>query len=211
MSVKVEAVGLDEFEAFFKSVPDRAATAASRALNDVAGGSGLAVLRRDITEEVNFPTGYVNNDRLKFSSRATPTRLEARISARQRPTSLARFSLPGTAVGGRKGVQVQVHRGRMKVLKRAFLIKLRAGGQLDDENYNLGLAVRLKPGERLTNSQGAVRLTRGSAGGADNVWLLYGPSVDQVLHDVAVRDTPTILRSVSLEFLRQWKLLGSKS
>jgi hypothetical protein len=204
MSVKVEAEGLGEYERFFAAIPDRANQAASRALNDVAGGSGLAILRTDIQDEVAFPTGYVNQDRLYFSQRATPQRLEARITGRQRATSLARFALPGTVVGGKGGVQVQVHRGRIKLMKNAFLVNLRAG---TDDGGNLGLAIRLKPGERLANTQGAVRLTRGNRPG-DNVWLLYGPSVNQVLRDVATRDTPAILRNVSLEFLRQWQLLG---
>ena len=67
-------------------------------------------------------------------------------------------------------------------------------------NGNIGLAVRLKDGELPINTHSEVML-------ADNVWLLYGPSVDQVLSGVADDVAPGIQRSLSKQFLRQFARL----
>lgn len=207
MSVSIEASGLKDFEDALLFAPQAANQAASLALNDVGGGTGLAVLRMDIQDAVNFPAGYVNTDRLGVSQTATPTRLELRIGARQRGTSLARFAAPGTIVGGRNGVQVQVRKGSTKIMRRAFLIRLRAGSSVASDNFNLGLAIRLNKGERVAGSQAAVKLS-----GRDNVYLLYGPSVDQVLAGVAGKDADQILSMIGVEFGRQFsRLTGFKS
>lgn len=206
MSVSLEVSGLKDFEEALLFAPKAANQAAALALNDIAGGSGLAVLRADIQTEVNFPDGYVNNDRLALSQRATDTRLEVRIGARRRGTSLARFAAPGTIVGSRTGVSVQVKRGSSKIMRRAFLIRLRAGSSIASDNFNLGLAIRLNKGERLAGSQAAVKLS-----GRDNVYLLYGPSVDQVLAGVAGKDADQILSMIGVEFGRQFsRLTGFK-
>ena len=78
-------------------------------------------------------------------------------------------------------------------MDQAFLVRLK--------NNNIGLAVRLKPGEVLQNSEKAVRLD-------NNVYLLYGPSVDQVFRSVADDKTPKILSDVTAEFLRQFARLS---
>ena len=80
-------------------------------------------------------------------------------------------------------------------MDQAFLVRLK--------NNNIGLAVRLKPGEVLQNSEKAVRLD-------NNVYLLYGPSVDQVFRSVADDITPSIQQSVSRQFFRQFTRLSSR-
>jgi hypothetical protein len=88
---------------------------------------------------------------------------------------------------------VQIKPGRIVELPRAFLLTLRNG--------NVGLGIRLKPGETLQHTIGAKLITSGPLAG---VALLYGPSVDQVFRSVAVEITPELLNELELEFLRQF-------
>lgn len=193
MSISLEVTGLDEIEQALLAIPQRATDAARIALNDTMSGPGLVLLRTDTQEEVNFPAGYVDKEKLYLKQRAQNNKLEVRIAARARATSLARFAQAGTKVNGKAGVNVQVHRGKTIYLKRAFLIKLRSGATALD---NIGLAIRLKPGERLQNSDKAINLGK-------NLYLLYGPSVDQVLYGVATKDTQQVLGMIGVEFRRQ--------
>jgi hypothetical protein len=134
---------------------------------------------------------------------ASPSRLEAVISARQRPTSLARFATGGNV--DQEGVSVRVKAGKTQRLKRAFLVRLRQGTMLDSENFNLGLAVRIPGGEAAvrnkTDKSRMVHL-------AKDVFLLYGPSVDQVFKTVSVTETPHVLNEIESEFYRQFARLA---
>lgn len=184
---------VDYVEAFPKAAP----MAARIALNDVADGEGLAILRRDVEAQVAFPVGYLNDQRLGVTSRARDSSLSVTISGRQRATSLARFARGQTIAGTRGGgVTVSVHPGKSKRIKRGWLVSLKRGNA---DGGNLGLAIRLKPGESLRNKN-KVPMTKLD----DNVYLLYGPSVDQVFRDVAVDDAPEILQKVEREFFRQF-------
>ena len=71
-------------------------------------------------------------------------------------------------------MQVQVKPGTTKVIPRAFLLRLRAGTAEIDTKATLGLAIRLKPGEKLAGAY-AKKMN------ASGLYLLYGPSVDQAL------------------------------
>lgn len=156
------------------------------------------MIRRDILNEVAFPRDYLTPDRLRVAQNAKPGNLEAIIKARQRPTSLARFATSGTSLGSRAkiGVRVQVKRGGNSVVfKTGWLVSLRNG--------NIGLAVRLKPGQSIGNRNESVK----SWLVPDKVALLYGPSVDQVFRDVSEKTAAPIGRLVSQEFLRQFDRL----
>lgn len=154
---------------------------------------------REIRRQVNFPASYLSpsGERLSVSQRATDTRLEGTITGRWRPTSLARFAknTDPKAARRRGGVTVAVKPGSAKFLKGAWLVRLRAGKEKTDTQFNLGLAMRLKPGESLRNSRGAVRLD-------NNVWLLYGPSVSQVFSTVRDDLTPETMAFLEQEFER---------
>lgn len=127
---------------------------------------------RDIAEQVAYPGSYLSpsGERLFVRQRATRSNPTARIVAIDRPTSLARFAT-GRTKGA--GVSVRVSPGRTRYLRKAFLIRLRSGSQSIDTKANLGLAVRLRPGERIQNKN----IMRPFGGG---LYLLYGPSVGQV-------------------------------
>ena len=187
-------------EGYLEAAPENTRKAASMAMNDVIGGAGLARYRRAISDQINFPAGYLNDERFGMDQRARPDNLVASLVARQRPTSLARFATGG-AVGQSGGVSVSVKRGgASKTFKSGFLVRLKAGSALDG---NIGLAVRLKPGQQL-NKRDQTNMVHLEA----NVVLLYGPSIDQVLNtSVAEAETPEVLDATATEFYRQFARL----
>lgn len=178
-----------------QSIPGVTDKAASLAINTVATRSGMTLLRRSILDDIAFPKDYLTDDRLGVRRKANPQHLEAVISARPRPTSLARFVQPGTPLGSRAriGLRVRVSKKSSGTTfgKYAWLTRL--------NNGNIGLALALKPGETLDNRYGEPAwLVPG------RVALLYGPSVDQVFRHVSADDAPQIAQMVNAEFLRQF-------
>ena len=112
------------------------------------------------------------------------------ITGRQRPTSLARFVV-GARTAGTRNPSVAVKPGRTSRMGRSFLIKLRGGASGD----NLGLAVRTEAGR---SPSGAYRPTKIS----ENLWLVYGPSVDQVFRSVREDIGPELATYLRGEFSR---------
>jgi hypothetical protein len=203
----VEIQGLPDFQKFLAIAPEKATEAARIAINQTAERKGLKMAKEAMQAQVNFPRGYFseidsrsNKPKFGISYRATDKNLAAGITARQEPTSLSRFSpqrASFTRGQHRRGtpIRVAVNPGGGSTLDRAFFLPLRSG--------NIGLGIRLKNGETLTNTTGAKLITSGPLKG---VALLYGPSVDQVFRSVAVDIAPVILESLALEFLRQFEL-----
>ncbi len=204
MNPLIEVRGIADLDRYLGLAPKAAVESARIALNQTASRKGLVTLREAMEEQVNFPNGYLTDPkRFGVSKRATNADLEARIRARARPTSLARFATGGSIIGARTAgstVSVRVNPGRNKRLQGAFLIRLRAGqGPVTDEAFNLGLAVRLKKGETIHNKTRMVPFGGG-------LYLLYGPSVDQVFQTVAGEKSVEILDLITEEFLRQFEL-----
>lgn len=153
----------------------------------------MTLIRRSILDDVAFPKDYLTDDRIGLRKKARPGDLEAVISARHRPTSLARFAAPGTSLGSRAriGVKVRVKPGKTVVLRQSWLVTLRNG--------NIGLAVRVKPGETFAGRNETPNwLVPG------RVALLYGPSIDQVFRDVSQETAEPIGRMVLQEYFRQF-------
>lgn len=129
-----------------------------------------AASARSMEQQINFPRGYLTgkDGRLTISKFASGSDLEGRVRGRDRPTSLARFvrgplPLPQKGKPRPAGVTVEVKPGLAKRMPGAFAIRLKNG--------NIGLAVRTKDGK--PPSRGAKQIDTG-------LFLLYGPSVDQV-------------------------------
>ncbi|EBI5392062.1 hypothetical protein DRC10_23480 [Salmonella enterica] len=207
MSVNVLAIGSDELKGYLEQVPEIANNSIRMAINSVAAGKGMTLIKKSMTDEIAFPTGYLNADRLKLTKRATTSNLEAVIVGRKRATSLARFVTGGAMVTNSKrpgGVQVRVKKGKTTYLKNAFLVRLNKGASLTEDQYNVGLAVRLSAGESLSNkrSQHKSWLVPG------RVALLYGPSVDQVFAEVSGTVAPKIGDMVAAEFHRNFARLS---
>lgn len=206
MADDLYAVIVEGFELVgdIERLPKKVLESARIAVNDAAR-SGYAQAGREIVRQVAFPARYVTgkSGRMQISQFATSANLEARITARARPTSLARFNKGSKRIGQRGGVRVEVKPGSVQRLPGAFLIKLRAG-RGDGENFNVGVAVRTKNGRP---PPGYKPLPIGK-----NLWLLYGPSVQQVLYSertrggVAAQITPDIEKKLEAEFWRQMDL-----
>jgi hypothetical protein len=142
-----------------------------------------------IREDLNFPARYLSQ-RLTVTERAHGSSLSAKISGRDRPTSLARFASNRNQAPGKAGVRVQVGLAA-KMMKRAFLMKL--------ANSNLGLAMRLKEGERIANKKQLVKVGKG-------LYLLYGPSIDQAFSMVIPGQEAGTAEFLEREFLRLMEL-----
>ena len=179
--------------------------AAVRAINKIAR-DGRAEAARLIRSEVNLPARYVSpgEGRLAVLRQANSNNLEARISARGRATSLARFVV-GAAKPNKPGLYIEVSPGKVRFLRRAFLIRLKQGSNpITDTKFNLGLAVRLRPGDTLKNKITARRVEKG-------LYVLYGPSVSQVFrandgNGIANEMTPGLADKLEAEFLRLLRL-----
>lgn len=161
---------------------------------------------QDIREQVAFPASYLapSAKRLFVSTKATKASpFEAVISGRDRPTSLARFTNQKPLGGGQRHrggqVAVTVKPGVRRYIKRAFLITL--------NNSNVGLAVRTDGGPP-NNAYAPKEIGK-------NLWLLYGPSVDQVLSaasnggGIYEEIVPETLDFLNDEFNRQLDLLNA--
>lgn len=185
--------GLNETR-MLSSIEPHILKAAAQAINRTADRTRTAAAR-EITRQVALPASYLNpsQGRLVVSRKASPADLRAVISARTRPTMLARFASGGTV--GRQGVTVQVAPGFAKFMKRAFLIALPAGRGGPDSGRNVGVAIRLRAGEVIHNKKVMHRM-RG------NLYLLYGPSVDQVFQSVRADVSPDASEFLEREFSR---------
>lgn len=192
----------------FGDIAESVQKAAVLAINRTARDQRVRIARL-IQSEIALPASYLreggsDNSRLAVTQKAQGGRLEAKITARGRPTSLARYVRnPGVKRG--TPLRLQVSPGRTNILNRAFLIRLPQGSTLTDTQFNLGLAIRLRPGERIENKTRQVRLAR-------NLYLLYGPSVQQAFLNaqgggVAAETADETLAKLEAEFSRQFDRL----
>lgn len=190
MSVSVIGNFLEETREFFERLPQVAEEAALMSVNQVSERFAVPMFRREMESQIDFPRGYLKlENRFGITKKANRGDLRAVISGRDRPTSLARF-ITSTS---KTGITVRVHRGRATRLKKAFVVKLKNGNQ--------GLAIRLPKGERPQDAYKPVELDMG-------VWLLYGPSVDQVFRGTIVDKLPEVGQALSKEFFRQFARLS---
>jgi len=170
----------------------------------------FAEASRRIRKEVNLPQDYIGSaakgNRLRISQFATLDNPLAVLTADQRPVSLARYAKNKTLFG-KDGVMVEVTPGKVEKFDKAFLLPLRSGKALTDDNYNLGFAIRLKPGEQI-NKRNLVQYSKAIRAGRkkpdDNLFLLYGPSVDQVFTHVREEFDDVVFAKFESEFLRQY-------
>jgi hypothetical protein len=188
----VAVEGLDSLD--LTEVPFQIKRFASQAINGTARKFRTESSRR-IREQVNFPARYLDSKQdgnLRITQNATADVMEAVIEGRFRPTSLARF-VTGARTGGRKSPTVEVSPGNREKMNRAFLMNLRSG--------NVGLAIRVGEGERIENKTRMVRVSSG-------LYLLYGPSVDQVFRQVAEDVKDDAAAYLEQEFIRLSEALG---
>lgn len=214
MSGAIRVEGIRDFERYMRRQPQLASKAATLAINDVTRDT-YAKARKQIISDVNLPASYVDGSdgrapRFRIAKFSKETDLSAVIVGRQRATSLARFDPRQLYVpakkGGRKkaGVSVKVKNQRKKI-PQAFLINLKSGKSADG---NVGLAIRLPAGERIRNKYIQARPLGGGGRRTDDVYLLYGPSVQQMFGRIAAQMTPDVSRRLNAEFRRQFARLN---
>ena len=188
----VEGLDLDLAD----KVPGQVRKAAMRAVNR-ATTKGRTASGRAIRNHANLPAGYLTGatGRLELSKPASQSSLERDITGRRRPTSLAQYVSGGSKA---RGVRVTVKPGSAKYIKRGFVMKLRSGAS---ESNNLGLAIRTDGGAPAGSFK-AKKIN-------DNLWLVYGLSVDTLFRRVIDEVSPGIADDMEAEFWRQLNLEGA--
>lgn len=187
--------------ALFDALPRHVERSAVWALNKTSTWARTES-RRQMLGQVAFPPSYLGPSQGRLKTRkARMGHLEAAVTGRTRATSLARFTRQKVQAKGvrsrRKGITVTVRPGSARFMKGAFLIRLRSGN--DGSLNNIGLAVR---------SDGPPPNAYKPTKIGKNLWLLYGPSVEQVLDShrnqggVFTDISPETGDRLSAEFLR---------
>ena len=177
-------------------VPPIVRRSAMRAVNR-ATSRARTKSSRAIREIAALPASYLSgsNGRLSITEKATMRSLQSEIVGRRRATSLARYTngkvLTPQQQRRREGIRVTVKPGVAKFIRRGFLIKLRGA---DGDLLNVGLAVRTNGGPPA----GAFKPKKIS----ENLWLLYGLSVDTLFKRVIGPLTPEIEDELADEFDR---------
>lgn len=202
MEINIEEMRIDTVRDRMKRFPETARNASSISLNLAirqARMLGIAELRKQIA----FPSSYFPNSpydgKLRISQNATPQVPEAVLTARHQPTSLGRFVVEKDSKG--RNLRIRIRPGSVpKKIGNAFIVRLRRGRILDDNNFNLGVAIRLKPGQSIRGSRTAKAFSNGLA-------LLYGPSVDQAFKSVRNDIASPVARSLASNFVRQFERL----
>ena len=179
MSFEIEARGLDEAAAYTRGLGSKIARALVYSVNDAAL-FGRRLTSREIRNRLNFKVKDLtggDTPKLRISKYAKEADVEAIVSGQDRPTSLASFRVGQATFGrGRRPPRVKVGRGGgNEQMDRAFYVRLRRGAAaVTAENSNIGLAIRLRPGEQVSNKTNTVKFGGG-------LTLLYGPSVGQAM------------------------------
>lgn len=188
----VAVEGLEALGADLEQVEDRIKKLAARAINATAR-KFRTESSRAIREQVNFPARFLDSrsdGKLRLVRNATATSMEAVIRGDFEARSLARFVSPSQRRPNFRSPSVEVRPGNRERMDRAFIIGL--------SNGNLGLAIRLRPGERVENKRKMVSFSKKDR----NLYLLYGPSVDQVFRSVASDVAPGAAEYLEREFTR---------
>lgn len=207
MTVEVTFRGLDDVRKMVAGIPETVDRASAFAINEAAR-YGQAESSRRIREQVAFKASYVGSAedpgaRLRVAKRARAGDLEAVIAGRTRPTSLAQFQTGAKlGKGGYVRVKVSATKGA-RTIPGAFPMKLRRGGVYDPGSVNQGIAVRLKDGKLPAglNKKQMVQVD-------GSLYLLYGPSVDQVFRDVRYDVQEPVADVLESSFLRNFARLN---
>lgn len=204
--ITVKGDGLQRLQRSLRAVAGESVTATMRAVN-YAAKRARTEASRQIRDQINLPARYVNEN-LKIEFKATRARLRSVISARTRPTRLARYGakqltrkakgpakgdpLRGIASGRKQaGVSVSVKRGgSRRKMRKAFLVPLRRG-RMPGETSNMGVFIRTGRGKK-------------------DIKHLYGPSVDQLFRRIREELAPSIRIDLASEYARQMDLLTGK-
>lgn len=203
--ITIKLDGMVAFEQMVNTFTDRTEKAAILAINQTAKREALSRVRRDMRQQVNFKASYLNSkEHTGVAYMARKGSLQAAIYARDQPTMLNRFrpnpnSAPTqTKRGKNKGVTVRVKPNSTKVMKGAFVHQFKG-------SKNIGVLVRTKGG--VNDPPKGINAGGGRYIASMRAWLLYAPSIDQVMWDTVARNRDKIATYLKAEFLRQFARL----
>lgn len=184
----VAGKGIDALDRYIARLGDGANKAAVMAVNDTADWARTRI-KRQMQAEVTLAESAFANRQFYVSRRANTADLQAVLTASRQPYSLSRFKVGDVGFGPSAGpVKVRIKAGGSTVnLKRAFYVRAPNGA--------VGIAVRSK--QPLDNSRGARRIK-----GTD-VYVLFGPSPDQLMRRLAPASVPDVENYLNREFSRQ--------
>ena len=179
---------------------------------------GRASALRDMDEQITLGKKYMSDNMQVSKARITAGEVSATITGRQRPTSLSRFlvnkTLRTTFTSLKKGdprptLKVKVKKqGAGSGIPGAFLVRMRSGKELTETGYNVGMAIRLPNGKQVHNRK--KELKPFAKGKNSSLYLLHGPSVDQLFRSIVSADKldDTVADRVEREFMRQLERVG---
>ena len=203
--ITINLDGMVAFEQMINAFGERSEKAAILAINQTTKREALSRVRRDMRQQVNFKANYLNSkEHTGVAYMARKGSLRAAIYARDQPTMLNRFrpnpnSVPTrTKRGKNKGVTVRVKPNSTKVMKGAFVHQFNG-------SKNIGVLLRTKGG--VSDPPKGINAGGGRYIASMRAWLLYAPSIDQVMWDTAARNRDNIATYLKAEFLRQFARL----
>lgn len=169
---------------YIKLFPQQVAQAQRIAVADTLRW-GRAQFSADIRAQLDLPLGALNGKRFEITQHPTVARPEGVLSAQFAPLNLARFATTKPRLGLKPKIRVLAG-GNTLQLDHSFYIPGPSGG--------LGLAVRTKG--PLKNSRAARKIGK-------NLYILFGPSVDQAFGVSLPKLKPRVADRLEAETLRQ--------
>lgn len=196
--IRISSAGIQGLAEFVARTPEVAAEAAKLAVGDAAEW-GRNLSKREMVSAVNLPADALAGRRFRISQRPTTANPEAVISADNNPLGLSRFVVSQKARGAaHPKVRILVG-GTPKSFSDpdtkgsySFLIPTPGGAD------GVGLALRTK--EPLRNSRAGRKIGR-------DLYLLSGPSVNQMFGQLMPTIVPRIEAKLQTEFARQYERL----
>lgn len=196
--IRISSTGIKGLAEFVARTPEVAREAAKLAVGDTAEwGRNLA--KREMKAAVNLPEDALAARRFRIAQRPTNAHPEAVLSADNNPLGLSRFVVGQKAKGTpHPKVRILVG-GATKSFSSpdrkgtySFLIPTPGGAD------GVGLAVRTK--RPLQKSQAARKI-------GPDLYLLSGPSVNQMFGQMIPALVPRIEAKMQTEFARQYERL----
>lgn len=193
--IHIEPKGLDNFERMVLSFPDRAKEAMALAINQTTRRTAAKLIRDDMMRQVALKKRYLIAN-TPVRAYANKHNLRASIKGRDTPTMLARFAVNRRIPKRQNGVKVMVKPNRVRVMRKAWLHDF----SRDKSGTNLAVMVRTKNGQEPHGVlHGGGRYVRSM-----NAWILYAPSIDQLMWGTVGQNQDKIAKALEREFLRQF-------
>lgn len=196
--IRISSAGIQGLAEFVARTPEVAAEAAKLAVGDAAEW-GRNLSKREMVSAVNLPADALAGRRFRISQRPTTANPEAVISADNNPLGLSRFVVSQKARGAaHPKVRILVGGATKSFsdpdIKGSYSFLIPTPGGAD----GVGLALRTK--EPLRNSSAARKIGR-------DLYLLSGPSVNQMFGQLMPTIVPRVEAKLQTEFARQYERL----